>query len=51
MITKVGEQKVESADALVAAIRSAAPNSTVTITYTRGSASNTASVTLGSSTE
>ncbi len=29
VITKVGDQKIESADALVAAIRSAAPNSTV----------------------
>jgi len=48
VITKVGDQKVESSDALVAAIRSAAPNTAVDITYTRGSASNTVSVTLGS---
>jgi putative serine protease PepD len=48
VITKVGDQKVESSDALVAAIRSAPPNTAVDITYTRGSASNTVSVTLGS---
>ena len=35
VITKVGDQKVESSDALVAAIRSAAPNTAVDITYTR----------------
>ncbi len=49
VITKVGDQKVESADALVAAIRSAPPNSDVTITYTRGSQTKTVTVTLGSS--
>ncbi len=49
VITKVGEQKVESADALVAAVRSAAPNGTVSITYTRGGESKTVDVTLGSS--
>jgi len=48
VITKVGDQKVESSDALVAAIRSTAPNTAVDITYTRASASNTVSVTLGS---
>ena len=48
VITKVGDQKVESADALVAAIRSAAPNTSVDITYTRGTDSNTVSVALGS---
>src|SRR6478609_9635302 len=48
VITKVGDQKVESADALVAAIRSAAPNTSVDITYSRGGASNTVKVTLGS---
>jgi putative serine protease PepD len=49
VITKVGEQRVESADALVAAIRSAAPNGTVKITYTRDSDTKTVTVTLGSS--
>jgi len=48
VITEVGDQKVESADALVAAIRSVAPNTAVDISYTRGTASNTVSVTLGS---
>ncbi|MEP6561387.1 MAG: trypsin-like peptidase domain-containing protein [Nakamurella sp.] len=51
VITKVGDQKVESADALIAAVRSAAPNSAVTITYARNGDSATANVTLGSSTE
>ena len=50
VITKVGDQHVDSGDALVAAVRSAAPNGTVTITYTRGTASDTATVTLGSAT-
>jgi putative serine protease PepD len=50
VVTKVGEQRVESADALVAAIRSAAPNSSVSISYTRGTADATVTVTLGSST-
>jgi putative serine protease PepD len=50
VITKVGDQHVDSGDALVAAIRSAAPNGTVNITYTRGTVSDTVSVTLGSAT-
>ena len=50
VITKLGELKVESADALVAAVRSSAPNSAVDVTYTRDGAENTVSVTLGSST-
>jgi putative serine protease PepD len=51
VITAVGDQKVESADALIAAVRSSTPNSAVTITYTRDGDSATADVTLGSSTE
>ncbi len=51
VITKVGEQQVESSDALVAAIRSQAPNGTVAITYTRGSDTATVTVTLGSSSD
>jgi len=51
VITAVGDQQVESADALIAAVRSSIPNSAVTITYTRDDDSATASVTLGSSTE
>ena len=50
VITKVGELKIESADALVAAIRSSAPNAAIDISYTRGGASDTVSVTLGSAT-
>ena len=49
VITKVGDQKVESADALVAAVRSTAPNTAVDITYTRAGSDTTVSVTLGSS--
>ena len=48
MITKLGSQNVDSADALIAAVRSAAPNSQVDVTYTRGGDSNTVTVTLGS---
>ncbi len=50
VITKVGDQHVDSADALIAAVRSAAPNSQVGITYTRGTTSDTVTVTLGSAT-
>ena len=50
VITKVGEQQVESADALIAAIRSAPPSTAVDITYSRGTSSNTVTVTLGSAT-
>lgn len=50
VITKVGALKIESADALVAAIRSSTPNAAVDLTYTRSGASNTVSITLGSST-
>jgi putative serine protease PepD len=48
VITKLGSQTVDSADALIAAVRSAAPNSQVDVTYTRGTESNTVTVTLGS---
>ena len=48
VITKVGDQRIESADALIAAVRATAPNTAVTITYTRGTASCTVTVTLGS---
>ncbi len=48
VITKLGSQNVDSADALIAAVRSAAPNSQVDVTYTRGGDSNTVTVTLGS---
>ena len=48
VVTKIGSTPVDSADALIAAVRSAAPGSKVTITYTRGSDTKTATVTLGS---
>ena len=48
VITKLGSQNVDSADALIAAVRSATPNSQVDVTYTRGTASNTVTVKLGS---
>ncbi len=48
VVTKVGNQTVESADALIAAIRSAQPGGTTEITYTRGSDTETVTVTLGS---
>ncbi len=50
IVTKVGAQPIGSSDALVATIRSAAPSSTVKITYLRDSATATATVTLGSAT-
>jgi putative serine protease PepD len=48
VITKVGSRTVDSADALIAAIRSHRPGDTVTITYTQGGSTKTLPVTLGS---
>ena len=48
VVTKVGSQSVESADALIAAIRSSQPGGTTDITYTRGTDTQTVTVTLGS---
>lgn len=48
VITKIGSTPVGSADALIATIRSSNPGSQVTVTYLRGSATKTATVTLGS---
>ena len=48
VITKIGSAQVDSADALIATIRSATPGSKVTVTYVRGSETKTATVTLGS---
>jgi putative serine protease PepD len=48
VITKVGSASVDSADALIATIRSATPGSKVTVTYVRGADTKTATVTLGS---
>lgn len=50
VITKVGGQPVESADALIAFIRAQKPGGTVDLTYQRGSTSKTVTVTLGSAT-
>ncbi len=47
VVTKVGTLQVESADALIAAIRSQVPGGTVPITYLRGSDTATVNVTLG----
>lgn len=48
VITKIGSTPVESADALIATIRSATPGSKVTVTYVRGTGTKTVTVTLGS---
>jgi putative serine protease PepD len=47
VITKVGDLPVDSADALIAAIRSQTPGGTVKITYVRGSDTASVDVTLG----
>jgi putative serine protease PepD len=48
VVTKVGDREIDSADALIAAVRSHKPGDKVTLTYTRGGDSRTATVTLGS---
>ncbi|HEX4699885.1 MAG TPA: trypsin-like peptidase domain-containing protein [Actinomycetes bacterium] len=48
VITKVGTRTVDSADALIAAIRSHRPGDNVTLTYAQGGSTKTLSVTLGS---
>ncbi len=48
VITSVGNIPVESADALIAAIRSATPNATTDVTFTRDGQSQKVTVTLGS---
>ena len=50
VITAVNGKVVDSADALVADIRSSAPGATVTITYARGGQSSTVSASLGKAT-
>jgi putative serine protease PepD len=49
IVTKVDSVPIESADALVATIRSSAPGGTISLTYVRNGQSHTVSVTLGSS--
>jgi len=48
VITKFDNQRIDTADALVAATRSHAPGQTVSIIYRRGGSSGTVSVKLGS---
>jgi putative serine protease PepD len=48
VITKLGDQRIDSANALVASVRSHAPGDTVAVTYLRNSRSTTVQVTLGS---
>jgi len=47
VVTQVDTQRIDDADALIAAVRSHAPGDTVTVTYLRGGASKTARITLG----
>jgi putative serine protease PepD len=49
VVTKVGDTPVESADALVATIRSSQPGGSIQLTYLRGGSSSTVTVKLGSS--
>jgi putative serine protease PepD len=48
IVTKVGDRNIDSADALIAAIRSHRPGDQLTLTYTRGGSSHPATATLGS---
>ncbi len=48
VVTMVNSQRIDDADALIAAIRSHAPGEQVSITYIRNGQSKTVSVTLGS---
>jgi putative serine protease PepD len=50
VITSIGNQSVESADALIAAVRSSTPNASTQVTFTRDGESKTVTVTLGSAT-
>jgi putative serine protease PepD len=49
VVTKLDDQLIDNADALVAAVRSHAPGDTVTATYRRGGTTHTVRVMLGSS--
>ena len=51
VITKVDDTAVESADALVATIRSSDPGGKIQVTYVRDGKSSTVTVTLGSATD
>ncbi|MDQ1585632.1 MAG: putative serine protease PepD [Actinomycetota bacterium] len=47
VVTRVGDREVDSADALIAAVRSHRPGDKVTLVFQRGSATKTVTVTLG----
>jgi putative serine protease PepD len=51
LITQLDTQRIDTADALVAAVRSHAPKETVAITYQRDGSSRTVRITLGSSSD
>jgi putative serine protease PepD len=48
VVSKVDKRSIDSADALIAAVRSHQPGDQVTLTYERGGSTHTATVTLGS---
>lgn len=47
VVTRLGDRRIDSADALIAATRSHDPGEKVKVTYERGGSSHTATVTLG----
>ena len=47
VITKVDDRRIQSGDALVAAVRSHAPGDTVSVTYVYGGQTKTVQVKLG----
>ena len=49
MVTALAGQRIDEADALVAAVRSHAPGQQVKLTYSRGGNSTTVTLTLGES--
>lgn len=50
VVTSIGDVKIESADALIAAVRAQTPNGTTTVTFTRDGKTQTVDVTMGSAT-
>ncbi len=48
VVTRIDGQVIDSADGLVAAVRTRAPGDTVTLTYVRGGSTHTTQVVLGS---
>ena len=51
IVTTLSAQRIDNADALVAAVRSHAPGDTVSVSYLRGTTTRTTSVHLGSATD